>query len=107
MGKSEPVVLLRLVAEAEAKSIPKEVISSPWEFVNCSYCRADVSDYLNNSLEGKIKTVEATAISIAQALNLINTSVPNQFQIPLETGGSILVELTVINSPIKLEVKIP
>ena len=95
-----------LVAEAEAKSIPKEVISSPWEFVNCSYCRADVSDYLNNSLEGKIKTVEATAISIAQALNLINTSVPNQFQIPLETGGSILVELTVINSPIKLEVKI-
>jgi hypothetical protein len=95
-----------LIAEAETKKIPETIISSPWEFVNCSYCRADVNDYLNNSLEGKIKTVEATAITIAQALNLVNTSVPNEFEIPLEAGGSILIELTVINSPIKLELKI-
>lgn len=95
-----------LVSEAKSKAIPKNIIASPWEFVNCSYCRADINDYLNSSLSGKIRTVEATAITIAQALNLLNTSVANQFQIPLEAEGSILVELTVINSPIKLEVEI-
>lgn len=95
-----------LIAEAESNSIPKTVISSPWEFVNCGYCRADINDYLNNSLSGKLRTVSATAISVGQALNLINTNVPNEFKIPLEAGGTILVKLTVINSPITLELEI-
>lgn len=95
-----------LVRAAQSKTIPKTVIESPWEFVNCAYCRADVSNYLNGILQGKINTVKLTAVTIGQALGLINTSVPNKFLIELEAGGSILVELTVVNSPINLEVKI-
>lgn len=95
-----------LIAEAKSNSIPKSILSSPWEFVNCSYCRADVNDYLKNGLIGKISTLEATAVSIVQALNLVNSSVSNQFQIGLEAGGRVSVKLTAINSPIKLELEI-
>lgn len=93
-------------AEASGLAIPKEIIDNPWRLVNCAYCKNDISDFINGSMQGKLKTVEATVINIAQTFDLINTSVPNEFLMPFEAGGFVKLRLTILAQPIKLEVEI-
>lgn len=93
-------------AEASGIAIPKEIIDNPWRLVNCAYCKNDISDFINGSLQGRVKTVEATVINIAQTFDLINTSVPNVFLMPFEAGGFAKLRLTILAQPIKLEVEI-
>lgn len=92
--------------EASDLEIPESIVDDAWRFVNCAYCKNDINDFVNSRLSGKKLVVEGTIISIAQAFNLINTAVPNEFILPLAVGGHIKVKLTITAQPIQLDVEI-
>tara|TARA_R110000744_G_scaffold13499_25_gene39256 strand:+ start:5367 stop:6176 length:810 start_codon:yes stop_codon:yes gene_type:complete len=78
---------------AKSVTIPTTVMVNAWDYTNCRYCKNNVTQYLQNTLEGKINEATQSVIALAQAFNLVNTNLPNQYSFPLESGGRIIVEL--------------
>ncbi|MGS2721475.1 hypothetical protein [Paraglaciecola aestuariivivens] len=80
---------------ATSTQIPKTIMSSAWEYVNCLYCKNNITDYLASTLHGQILRAGQTVNTIAELFGLVKTNVPNQFNIPLEAGGKVIIKLEV------------
>ncbi len=81
-------------------------IDNAWSFVNCAFCKSEINSQLNDSIYSSMRTAEASLISIGKAFGLIKTDIPDQFIIPLSSGGHIKVSLKLLSQPIKIEATI-
>lgn len=78
---------------AESVVIPKEIVKDAWEFVNCAYCRSRVESFIRQQA-----TVESTVLSlesVMRSLGILSAEMPNTYRIPLESGGELLIKLTI------------
>lgn len=80
---------------AKNLEIPKTVLGSAWEYVNCAYCLNDITDYVSGSLQGKAMQAGEVLTELAEIFGLIKTSIPNQYSLSLAAGGKIVVTLEV------------
>ncbi|MBB1292971.1 hypothetical protein [Pseudoalteromonas sp. SR41-4] len=81
-------------------------IENAWSFVNCAFCKAEINSQLNDSMYSSMRTAEASLITIGKAFGLLKTDIPDQFLIPLSSGGHIKVTLKLLSQPIKIEATI-
>lgn len=88
----------QLKSDAENLVIPESIIADAWDFVNCAYCESAVQDYFNNSLSGQIETVSLTITEVAQAFNLVASSIPDQYRVPLEAGGYVTFKVALLKN---------
>lgn len=95
-----------LQAETRRLVIPKDVISDPWEFVNCGYCRATVQNYFNDALSGQITILEMSIRTLAETFGVITGALSEQYRINLEAGGYITFHATLINNTSELNIEI-
>ncbi|WP_158769990.1 hypothetical protein [Paraglaciecola sp. L1A13] len=75
---------------------PETGIIDAWSFVNCAFCQNDVNTFLNESMYGELRAAELTLVSIAEAFGLIQTSISDSFKIGLESGGELIIKLTIL-----------
>jgi len=84
--------------------IPASVIPESWALLNCGYCDSNVKDYINNHASGEIERVTLTLDHIIRMFGLTQTSIPNNYQIPLESGGYLILELVITNNSMEVRV---
>lgn len=85
-------------------TIPTSEIADAWQFVHCAFCENNVSRYINNSLNGEILAAQMTIATIAQTFGLINTGIPDTYQINLDSGGFLELVMTLNNEPVSLKI---
>jgi hypothetical protein len=73
--------------------IPTTVIDNAWRYANCAFCENNITDYIRGTLDGQITAATLTIAAIAQAVDLVQTNMPNQYSFALANGGEVIVEL--------------
>lgn len=92
--------------DVQSNSIPRELIPDSWQFVNCAYCENDLSDYLNAQLRYQSETLARQVLTVANIFGISTTGLPNQYKIPLESGGYVVIEAELFNEPSELRIKL-
>lgn len=69
--------------------VPNDIISDPWEFVGCAYCKSRVENYFNKTLGGQIENYSQFFINLTIAAGVNHLDHQFTFKIQLENGGSI------------------
>ena len=98
--------MIALKQKAESLVIPTTVIENAWESIGCAYCQNQINDYVNQHISGKLQTAQMVVERVALMFGLINTSTPDTYIIPLESGGHVVVKVTVTHAPTQLEIAV-
>lgn len=75
--------------------IPTTVIEDPWEFVGCSYCESVVQDYIRSQTAAQIESFVLSMEALALSVGVLNTSLPNTYELSLESGGKVIIETSI------------
>lgn len=79
-----------------ASSIPVNVLGDPWEYVNCAYCANNIESYVREvgTVTGAIHNME----HFLRVLGVIDTGIPNLYEMSLASGGRVRFSLQVANN---------
>lgn len=95
-----------LKSDAQSLVIPESVISDPWEFVSCGYCKNSVQNYFNNSLSGQIASVDTAIREFAEAFGVLGGSLSELYRLDLAAGGYVKFKATLLNNSSELDIEI-
>jgi len=84
-----------LSAAIQGFTIPEEVIENPWQLTGCAFCENDIADFIRSS--GEINMTMQRIENGLIFLNLAGERITKTWVIPLEAGGSITIEIELVN----------